>query len=80
MQGPQRRSGKHFWIYRSVVPVLVISQDLEELFEIADLMAVICEGSLSEFLPSADLTVEEIGLLMAGINSPPTTGEAARVD
>ena len=47
--------------------VLVISQDLEELFEVSDRISVICEGSLSEFRPVTDITVDEIGLLMAGI-------------
>jgi len=60
--------------------VLVISQDLEELFEISDRMAVICEGGLSAFEPAVDFTVEEIGLLMAGIKSRPTGDGAAHVN
>lgn len=48
--------------------VLVISQDLEELFEISDRIAVICEGRLSATRPVGDVTVEEIGLLMAGLD------------
>jgi general nucleoside transport system ATP-binding protein len=60
--------------------ILVISQDLEELFEISDQMAVLCDGHLSEFQPAGDLTVEEIGLLMAGIESGATTGGADHVD
>jgi simple sugar transport system ATP-binding protein len=47
--------------------VLVISQDLEELFEVSDQMAVICEGELSPTRPAEEFTVEAIGLLMAGI-------------
>ena len=47
--------------------VLVISQDLEELFEVSDRMAVICEGELSPTRPAEEFTVEAIGLLMAGI-------------
>jgi ABC-type uncharacterized transport system ATPase subunit len=47
--------------------VLVVSQDLEELFEISDRIAVICEGRLSEPRPAEDMTVDEIGLLMAGV-------------
>jgi simple sugar transport system ATP-binding protein len=54
--------------------VLVISQDLEELFEISDRMSVICEGELSLSRPAEEFTVEEIGLLMAGISAE---GEAA---
>lgn len=48
--------------------VLVISQDLEELFEVSDRIAVICEGRLSASRPVDEVTVEEIGLLMAGLD------------
>ncbi len=48
--------------------VLVVSQDLEELLEISDRIAVICEGRLSSANPSATMTVEQIGLLMAGVS------------
>ena len=48
--------------------VLVISQDLEELFEVSDRIAVICEGRLSATRPVDEVTVEEIGLLMAGLD------------
>ena len=47
--------------------VLVVSQDLEELFEISDRIAVICEGRLSDARPIEEMTVEKIGLLMAGV-------------
>ncbi|MFL5259734.1 MAG: ABC transporter ATP-binding protein [Hyphomicrobiales bacterium] len=46
--------------------VLVISQDLDEIFEIADRIAVISRGELSEAHPAAEMTLEKIGLLMAG--------------
>ena len=49
--------------------VLVISQDLQELFEVADRISVIFEGSLSSPQPAEKITVEEIGLLMSGISS-----------
>jgi general nucleoside transport system ATP-binding protein len=51
---------------RSGAAVLVISQDLDEIFEIADRVAVISRGELSEAYPAATLTAERIGLLMAG--------------
>ncbi len=51
---------------RSGSAVLVISQDLDEIFEIADRIAVISRGQLSETFPASDMTAEEIGLLMAG--------------
>ena len=46
--------------------VLVISEELDELFEICDRIAVIYRGRLSEAKPRAAATVEEVGLLMAG--------------
>jgi general nucleoside transport system ATP-binding protein len=47
--------------------VLIISQDLDELFEICDRIAVIHTGELSPALPARNTTREEIGLLMAGM-------------
>ena len=46
--------------------VLVISQDLDELFEIADRIAVIYHGTLSAPLDAAAATREKLGLLMGG--------------
>jgi general nucleoside transport system ATP-binding protein len=51
---------------RSGAAVLVISQDLDEIFEIADRIAVISRGQLSEAVPASKLSLEKIGLLMAG--------------
>jgi simple sugar transport system ATP-binding protein len=55
--------------------VVVISQDLDEIFAICDRIAVIHQGRLSEARPTSDVTVEEIGLLMAGAH-PETQGQA----
>ncbi len=46
--------------------VLVISQDLDELFEISDAISVMHNGELSRPLPRAEATYEKIGLLMGG--------------
>ena len=46
--------------------VLVISQDLDELMQISNRMCAICAGSVSESIPTKDVTVEQIGLLMGG--------------
>ena len=51
---------------RSGSAVLVISQDLDELFEISDAIAVMHNGELSKPLPIAEATLEKIGLLMGG--------------
>lgn len=49
--------------------VLVISQDLDELFEISDAIAVMHDGTLSPRVPIADATYESIGLLMGGAHT-----------
>ena len=60
--------------------VLVISQDLDEIFEIADRIAVISRGELSEAFPASEIDLERVGLLMAGaherahIDSPAAVG------
>jgi len=46
--------------------VLVISQDLDELAEISDRIAVMFHGTLSEPVAAADATREKLGLLMGG--------------
>ncbi len=46
--------------------VLVISQDLDELFEICDRIAVMHHGRLSEALPRDCVNAEKIGLMMGG--------------
>lgn len=47
--------------------VLVVSEDLDELLEIADRIAVMSKGRLSDARPVAETSVDEIGLLMAGL-------------
>jgi ABC-type uncharacterized transport system ATPase subunit len=46
--------------------VLVISQDLEEIFSICDRIAVIHQGRLSSAFPALEFTSEKVGLLMGG--------------
>ncbi len=48
--------------------VLVISQDLDELMEMSDRIGAICGGRLSSFYPTGEMTVEKVGLLMAGVS------------
>ncbi|MEM6462343.1 MAG: ABC transporter ATP-binding protein [Pseudomonadota bacterium] len=48
--------------------VIVISQDLDEIFEVATSVAVINEGRLTPAEPVASMTLERIGLLMGGIH------------
>ena len=44
--------------------VVVISQDLDEIFSICDVIAVIAGGTLSSVRRVADTSVAEVGLLM----------------
>jgi simple sugar transport system ATP-binding protein len=46
--------------------VLVTSQDLDELTEIADRIAVMFHGRLSQSLATADANREKLGLMMGG--------------
>jgi ABC-type uncharacterized transport system ATPase subunit len=47
--------------------VVVISQDLDELMEMADHIAVIANGRLSPPRRVAEVSIEELGLLMGGV-------------
>lgn len=58
--------------------VLVISQDLVELAEIADRVAVMFHGRLSPPLGTAEATRETLGLLMGGA-SPETGADSQQV-
>ena len=49
--------------------VVMISQDLDEIFLLADRIAVIAGGRLSEPIPIAEATIEQIGLLMGGVSA-----------
>ncbi|MEC9344095.1 MAG: ATP-binding cassette domain-containing protein, partial [Pseudomonadota bacterium] len=53
---------------RSGSAVLVISQDLDEVFEISDSIVVMHDGHLSAPVPIGEATYEKIGLLMGGAN------------
>jgi simple sugar transport system ATP-binding protein len=59
--------------------VVLVSQDLDELFAVAHDIAVIAGGRLSPPQPVEAVTVEQIGLLMGGDPSatPPATSKAA---
>ena len=50
--------------------VLVVSEDLDELFELSDRLHVMAGGRLSPSVPIAQATVEQIGLWMSGLWEP----------
>lgn len=49
--------------------ILVISQDLDELMKISDRITAICAGALSPTFPASEVTIEQIGLMMAGAHA-----------
>jgi general nucleoside transport system ATP-binding protein len=51
---------------RGGAAVLIISQDLDELFEISDRLAVMHHGKLSLPMPIQNATLEHVGMLMGG--------------
>ena len=52
---------------RSGSAIVMISQDLDEILEISDRIAVIANGRLSRPRARAELPREAIGLMMTGI-------------
>ena len=58
--------------------VLVVSEELEELFELSDRLHVIARGRLSPSVPVAQATVEQIGLWMSGLwDAAPSAARSA---
>jgi simple sugar transport system ATP-binding protein len=47
--------------------ILLISEDLDEILELADRIAVIYEGEIMEILPTIEADTERLGLLMSGV-------------
>ena len=47
--------------------VLLISEDLDEVLNLSDRIAVICKGRIMDIIPTGEENRERIGLLMAGI-------------
>lgn len=60
--------------------ILILSQDLHELFAISDKIAVLSAGKLSPLKPAHQINPNAIGLLMGGImeNSPQKPTEGAQ--
>jgi ABC-type uncharacterized transport system ATPase subunit len=57
--------------------LLVVSEELEELFEISDRLLVMAQGKLSPSVAASAATVEQVGAWMSGLWSP--RAEAAHV-
>jgi simple sugar transport system ATP-binding protein len=58
--------------------VLLVSEDLDEVFALADRIAVMHHGRLTEALPVARWTLARIGLAMAGSSHGQSHAAAAR--
>ena len=56
--------------------MVVISQDLDELLTLSDRLAVINVGVLSNAMPTAAVSMEELGLLMGGMHGGETHASA----
>jgi simple sugar transport system ATP-binding protein len=56
--------------------VLVVSEELDELFEICDRMHVIAKGKLSPSIRTSEATVEKIGEWMSGLWDPASANGA----
>jgi general nucleoside transport system ATP-binding protein len=61
------------------VAVLIVSSELDEIYALADRIAVIYEGRITGFRPPS-VPVEELGLLMAGSEVPGGPAEAPEAE
>ena len=61
--------------------LLVVSEELDELFEITDRLVVIAQGRVSPAIPTRQATIELIGEWMSGLwDAPPAKVVAATAD
>lgn len=49
--------------------ILLVSEDLDEVLELSDRIAVIYEGRIMDVLPAAQADTEQLGLLMSGVQA-----------
>jgi len=59
--------------------ILVLSEELDELFEISDRLVVMAQGRLSPAMPVAEASVERIGAWMSGLWDRPRDASALEV-
>ena len=55
--------------------VLVVSEELDELFEICDRLHVVAKGRLSPSVPRAEASVQQIGEWMSGLWDAPVAAQ-----
>lgn len=51
--------------------IVVLSEDLDELFQISDRIGALCHGKLSPVKPVKETSINEVGQWMAGVFPPP---------
>jgi general nucleoside transport system ATP-binding protein len=56
----------------------LVSEEIDELFEIADRLMVLSQGEMSPSVTTEKATVEQLGLWMSGLW--PRGGDATKVD
>ena len=49
------------------VAVLVLSEEIEELFMLSDRIAVLAQGRLSPAMPKSETNAETVGMMMSGL-------------
>ena len=64
---------------RNGVAIVLISEELEELFEISDRIAVLAEGRLSAAEPRGATSAESVGLKMSGLFDEASTSLSSEV-
>lgn len=64
---PRRFAAKSSPCAERAARVLVVSEELDELFELCDRLYVIARGRLSPSVPVAEASVERIGEWMSGL-------------
>ena len=57
----------------------MVSEDLDELFDLCDRLIVIAQGRVSPSVPVAEATIERIGAWMSGLFTDATPAPAAEV-
>jgi ABC-type uncharacterized transport system ATPase subunit len=57
--------------------VLLVSEDLDEIFSLADRIAVIFKGRILDIVDPSTASVHDVGLLMAGVGAGPSSGMAS---
>ncbi len=62
--------------------VIVVSEEIDELFEMSDRIAVMCRGALSPAVPKKSINIEEVGRWMSGLwpDSPFAHGGEGRTE